>query len=98
MRPPTAMPNVTAGFTCPPEAFAAMYTADESAKAFAIATITRLDGSAAASGNNFLEAMADPTTAKEAHASQSFFRHRFFLESLLPWHPVTTHEGGIAPI
>ena len=62
MRPPTAMPNVTAGFTCPPEALAAMYTADESAKAFAIATITRLDGSAAASGNNFPDTCQNQTS------------------------------------
>jgi hypothetical protein len=63
MWPPTAMPNVTAGFTCPPEAFAAMYTAEESAKAFAIATITRLDGSAAASGNNFPDTHPNQTSA-----------------------------------
>jgi hypothetical protein len=39
-----------------------MYTADESAKAFAIATITRLDGSAAASGNNFPDTRQNQTS------------------------------------
>lgn len=51
--PPTANPNVTAGFTCPPEIPAAMYTADDNANAFASATTSRLDGSDVASGISF---------------------------------------------
>lgn len=47
------MPKVTAGFTCPPETFAAIYTDDDRAKVFAMATNTRLDGSVAASDINF---------------------------------------------
>lgn len=51
--PPTAIPNVTAGFTCPPEILADIYTATDKANAFATAIATRLDGSDVASGTIF---------------------------------------------
>lgn len=44
MFPPTKAPNVTAGFTCPPEMFAPTETATKSAKACANAAATRPAG------------------------------------------------------
>lgn len=49
MLPPTANPNVTAGFKWPPEILAAMDTPTKSAKAWATATATSPGGSKAAS-------------------------------------------------
>lgn len=49
MLPPTANPNVTAGFKWPPEMLAATDTPTNSAKACATATATRPGGSNAAS-------------------------------------------------
>lgn len=49
MLPPTANPNVTAGFKWPPEIFAATETPTNSANAWATATATKPGGSKAAS-------------------------------------------------
>ncbi|PON87870.1 hypothetical protein TorRG33x02_162490 [Trema orientale] len=55
MWPPTAIPNVTARFTWPPEILAAINTADAKVNALVMAITTRLDGSDEASGINFLD-------------------------------------------
>jgi hypothetical protein len=61
MWPPTAIPKVIAGFTRPPEMFAAIYTADDNAKALVTATTTKLDASKETSCINF------PTTLQKSN-------------------------------